>query len=226
MKPLSDLSIGHKQKLRNQIITGARNYQHYLVNKVFKIVCEDGVSVDVRFFINDFKHLTGLYSDLDDASFYENCCSGHISTGNIDTSQKYNWSTLKIKGKYVEKIHELLYKDGKKILVSEALDTKTCVFPYVVKNMSNNICVGFVDTIHKTRSLRKAASSTKCKYEKTIIAIFAKPKDDKEYSELVYLTDVCNMYERNEALLEELSEDIQMKFLEILTKPDVKENSK
>lgn len=225
MKTLYDLSIGHKQKLRNQIITGARNYQHYLVNKVFKIVCEDGMSVDIRFFTNDFKHLTGLYSDLDNNSFYENCCSGYISTGNIRTSQKYNWSTLKIKGKHIEKIHELLYKDGNKILVSEVLDTKTCVFPYAVKNMSNNICVGFVDIIHRARSLRKAASPTKCKSEKTIIAIFAKLKDDKKYNELVYLADVCNMYKKNETVLEELSENMQMKFLKIIMKPDIQKNN-
>lgn len=213
------LSIGHKVKLRTHIINGARNYDKYLTNKIFKIVCEDGLVIDVRFFITDFKHMTGLYSDLNDTAFFKECLSGNISTGNIDTDQKYNWSTLKTKGNHVENIHQLLYKDGKKILVSEVLDTKTRVFPYAIKNMSSNMCVGFVDNINRARSLRKASTSSNVKTERNIIAIFAKPLSSQKYNELVYISDVFGVYEKDEALLEEFSNDIQLKFLEILTKP-------
>ena len=65
------LSIGHMGRLRKQIIVGARNYHKYLVNKVFKLICEDGTEVCIRFHISDFKHMTGLYSNLDDVSFYQ-----------------------------------------------------------------------------------------------------------------------------------------------------------
>ena len=77
------LSDGHKLRLRKQIITGARNYNKYLINKVFKIVCEDGTEINVRFFGSDFKHLTGLNSDLDNEKFYKNCVSGVIDIGNM-----------------------------------------------------------------------------------------------------------------------------------------------
>ena len=73
---MNQLSEGHKEKLRNQIITGAQNYDKFLLNKVFKIVCDDNSTVDIRFFSNDFKHLTGLYSNLSDSEFYNNCCNG------------------------------------------------------------------------------------------------------------------------------------------------------
>lgn len=84
------LSVGHKSKLREQIIIGARNYNKYLVNKVFKIVCDDGTEVNVRFCASDFHHMTGLCSNLKDKDFYEKCIAGTIDAGNIDLNQKYN----------------------------------------------------------------------------------------------------------------------------------------
>lgn len=38
-------SLERKEKLRNQIITGAQNYDKFLLNKVFKIVCDDNSTV-------------------------------------------------------------------------------------------------------------------------------------------------------------------------------------
>lgn len=108
------LSVGHKTKLRSQIITGARNYNKYLVNKIFKIICEDGVDVDIRFFASDFKHMTGLYSNLDDEAFYQRCLRGTIDVGNIDTNQKYNWSTLRVREIILKKSMNCCIKTAKK----------------------------------------------------------------------------------------------------------------
>ncbi|XCP85826.1 PBECR4 domain-containing protein [Roseburia hominis] len=217
---METLSNGHKSKLRNQIITGARNYNKYLVNKVFKIVCADGLEVDVRFFPSDYKHLTGLYSNLGDDDFYRNCVLGTIDVGNIATDQKYNWSTLRTKGKHVEKIHELFYKDGGKSLLLEVLDTRTCIFPYAVKSPASNMCIGFATDVNKARTLRKASASTKSKAEKRIIAIFAKQVGNITYNELVYVSNVVGIYEKDELLLDKLDDSLQMKFLEIITKPE------
>lgn len=67
MHPLTE---GHKAKLRGKIITGSRNYNKYLKGKVFKVVCHDGTEADIRFFGSDFKHLTGIYSNLDDMELH------------------------------------------------------------------------------------------------------------------------------------------------------------
>lgn len=213
------LSVGHKIRLRKQIIAGARHYNKYLAGKIFKIVCEDGMEVDIRFHVTDFKHMTGLCSNLGNKSFYEKCVSGTIDIGNIDTNQKYNWNTLRIKGNHIEKIHELLYKDCSKTLLLEMLDTHTYVFPYAVKNTSNNMCVGFVSSINKARSVRKASTSTKFKFEKNVIAVFAKSAGCSAYHELIYVSNVLGMYKKNESLLNELDDVIQMRFLELITRP-------
>lgn len=216
----NSLSVGHKARLRKQIITGARHYNNYLVGKVFKIVCEDGTEVDIRFYVSDFKHMTGLRSNLDDESFYERCVSGTIDIGNIATDQKYNWSTLRTKGSHIERIHELLYKDCSKTLLLEMLDTHTYLFPYAVKNIANNMCVGFVSPVNKARSLRKASASLKFRLEKNIIAVFAKSAECSAYHELVYISDVLGVYEKDESLLNELDDAIRMRFLELVTRPE------
>ena len=126
---------------------------------------------------------------------------------------------MRVKGNYTEKIHELLYKDGKKTLLLESLVTNTYVFPYAVINNSNNMCVGFVSNINRARSLRKASSSVNSLSKKSIIAIFAKSSGDVKYDELVYISDLLNVYEKNETLLNQLSDSLQMRFLEIITRP-------
>lgn len=152
--------------------------------------------------------------------FFEYCVNGKIDKGNIDTNQKYDWGTLKKKGRIIQNIHDLLYKDDQKTLLLEALDTNTYVFPLAIKDIANDICVGFVSDIHKARSLRRAKNSTNAKAEKRIIAVLAKNNGDKVYGELVYLSSVKGVYEKNESLIDKMDEPIMMRFMEILTRPE------
>ena len=219
-KKAETLTEGHKEKLRNQIIIGARNYKKYLMNKVFLIVCEDGLEYEVRFFKGDYKHLTGIISNLNDDDFFEYCVNAKIDKGNIDTNQKYDWGTLKKKGRIIQSIQDLLYKDDQKTLLLEALDTNTYVFPVALKDIANDICVGFVSHIHKARSLRRAKNSNNAKAEKKVIAILAKRNGAAVFNELVYLSNVRGVYEKNALLIEKMDETIMMRFMEILTRPE------
>ena len=214
------LTDGHKEKLRNQIIAGARNYKKYLMSKVFLIVCEDGFVYEVRFFKGDYKHLTGIISNLNDDDFFEYCVNAKIDKGNIETNQKYDWGTLKKKGRLIQNIHELLYKDDQKTLLLEALDTNTYIFPIAIKDIVNDMCVGFVSDIHKARSLRRAKNSNNAKAEKRVVAVLARKNDAAMFNELVYLSNVKGIYEKNEALLEKLDTTIMIRFMEILTRPE------
>lgn len=188
------LSEGHKLKLQEKIKQGANNYEKYLNDKCFKIVCEDGTETIVRFFQGDFKHLTGIESDLDDDEFYDKCLNGYISTGNILTEQKYDWSTLKGKANRIENIHKLLYENAEKTLLLNELKVNTTVFPVAIRNDNMKSCVGFVGNINKARSLRKSNSSQNANSEKEIVAIYGKINGQQEFSEIVYKKET---YEKN-----------------------------
>ncbi len=183
------LTEGNKRRLRNAIVQGAKNYDKYLNDKCFKIICEDGTHTEVRFFQGDFKHLTGIDSDLNENDFYEKCCNDLISTGNILTNQFYDWSTLKGKSNRIASIHELLYKDAEKTLLINDLITHTYVFPVAIRNDEINTCVGFASNINKARSLRKAGTSKNTRAEKTIVTILGRKNGTTQYDEIVYMKD-------------------------------------
>ena len=180
------LSEGHKQRLREKLILGAKNFDQYLNDKCFKIICDDGSETVVRFFQNDFKHLSGINSDLNNSDFYGRCLNSTIGSGNILSDQKYDWPTLKSKSNRIAIIHELLYTDAEKTFLLNHLKVHTTVLPVAIRNDELKTCVGFMDSINKARSLRKSGTSQDAKVEKKIMAIYAKRNGDPDFSELVY----------------------------------------
>lgn len=182
------LSDGHKERIRQKIITGAQNYNLFLNEKKFKVICEDNSSYVVTFYGIDFQHLTGIKSDLNERFFYTNCVNGTIDNGNILTEQKYNWTTLKRKANRIEMLHNLLYTDSEKILLLKNMKSHTLTFPLAIKNEDEDICIGFINANNKARSLRNANSNADCDEMKKIMIIIAKGLQEERYNELVYLS--------------------------------------
>ena len=209
--------------LRDNTIKGARQYSHYLVDKDFLVLCEDGKEYVLHFLKNDFRHLTGIKSDLRDDVFFQNSKKGHLDLGNIAEYQKYNWETLKSKSKGIVQIHKVLYENIQNSLFLINLHTNTRDFPVAIKNTNINACIGFVDSYHKARTLRKYNSSNNADLQKKISLIAAKKSNMVLYNELVYTSAIKNVYDLNESILEKLSERVEDKFLEVLTKPEQSE---
>ena len=181
-----ELSEGQKERLRTKVIQGAKNFDMYLNDKCFKIICADQSETIVRFFQCDFMHLSGIQSDLNTGDFYDKCLHSTISTGNMLTNQKYNWSTLKSKSDRIENIHDLLYTNAEKTLLLNDLTVHTTNLPVAIRNDNLKTCVGFMTNLNKARSLRKSSTSQGAKEEKEIIAIYGKKNGEKVFSEIVY----------------------------------------
>ena len=152
------INEGKRIQLREKIINGVEKYNHFLVNKVFLVICEDGSEYTLRFLKSDFRHLTGVDTDLNDDAFFELCKSRRLDIGNINEYQKYNWATLKSKALRISQIHRLLYDNIQNTLFMINLHTNTRTFPVAVKNTNIDTCVGFIDG-HKARTLRKYNNS-------------------------------------------------------------------
>ena len=219
MKNTYLINENKRRKLRENAIKGAVKYSHYLMDKVFLVVCEDGSEYTLRFFKSDYRHLTGIDSNLDDDTFFENCKSRYLDIGNINEYQTYNWQTLKSKAIRISQIHRILYDNIQNALFMINLHTNTRNFPVAIKNTNINTCIGFVDNNNKARTLRKYNSSNDADAQKKICLIIAKKQDELLYDELIYVSIVGNVYEVNKNILEKMSEKLQNKFLEILTTP-------
>ena len=205
MRNLHTITSNQKIHLRKCYIQGAQNYNHFLMGKIFLIICEDGTETTIRFFKKDYIHLTGIETNLGDNIFFENCKNSTLNNNNILTHQKYNWSTLRGKGTRIQNIHRIIYSNVKESLFIFNLHTNTAHFPVAIRNCTINTCIGFKDELHKARTLRKFTNSGSSDCEKKIVAIFAKKESQSMYDELVYISSIHKIYEMNNTFLDKLS---------------------
>ena len=219
MANVNQTNVSHRQYLREKAIKGAAQYAHYLMDKVFLVVCEDGQEYELRFFKTDYRHLTGISTNLSDEAFFSHCKSRTLDIGNIDEYQKYNWSTLKTKADRISQIHRILYDNTQNALFMINLHAKTRDFPVAIKNMNINACVGFIDNNNKARTLRKYNNSNNADEQKKIYLIIARKQSDFLYDELVYTSYVEDIYNVNKTIIDKMDAKLQNKFLEILTAP-------
>lgn len=213
------INEGKRKRLRENAIKGAVLYAQYLMDKIFLVICEDGSEYTLRFLKSDYRHLTGIDSNLDDDIFFDNCKARYLDIGNINEYQKYNWQTLNSKAKRISQIHRILYDNIQNALFMINLHARTRDFPVAIKNTNIDTCIGFVDNNNKARTLRKYNSSNDADAQKKISLIIAKKQDEPLYSELVYVSIVKNIYEVNEKIVDKMSVKLQDRFLEILTSP-------
>ena len=192
------MRVSQKQYLRDKVVNGAKIYKKYLLNKKFLIICENNDSHEIVFKKKDFKHLTGIESDLNENRFFENSAASTLSENNILENQHYNYKTLKFKADKIETIDTLLYRNIEGSLFMVDLHTNTCDFPVAIKNINSNVCIGFLGNDNHARSLRKFSNSQNCRSEKKIKAIFSKTNGDKEYSDIVYISgDISEILEKD-----------------------------
>lgn len=204
-----EIADNKKEQIRNKVITGAQKYKNYLVGKEFLVICEDFTECIVRFYANDFIHLTGLLSNLSDDDFFNNCCNSALSTGNIETLQKYNWRTLKNKFNRIENIDQIMYGNFLNSKFITNLHTNTATFPVAISNFDIDACIGFNTSYNKARTLRKQSNSTTYDSCKNIIAVFAKQPNVEQYNEKIFLPDKNILADKND-ILSKLSDDIEI----------------
>lgn len=178
--------------MRNDLIKGAREYKKY-VGKQFMIITENHKCFYIEFSETDFKHLTGVRSNLNDDDFYRYCCKNQLSVGNINTIQYKNLNTLKSKISGLCHFNYFLYADASTNLFLTDVVTKSFTYPVGIRNDSKKIAIGFkdrdMDDFKYARTLRKAKTTLNNGEEQLINAIFSKNKESVKYDEIVYIRD-------------------------------------
>lgn len=151
---MHSLSESKKNRIIRDIIMGSRLYAKFLVPHDFLIVTSDGKYNEVRFHKEDFAHLVGVRSYLNDLDFYKNCIKGTIAENNIKDQQHYDFGTIRKKIMRITKIHKIIYADAQTNLVLVHLHTKTQDFPLAIENTHDKMVVAFIGKDLHARSLR------------------------------------------------------------------------
>lgn len=181
------LNTASKRRIIREVIIGARVYQNHLVAKSFLIVTEDGEAKEVCFHKDDFAHLVGVRSTLNDLDFYNHCIKGTLTESNIKAQQHYDFGTIRKKIVRIKKINRIIYANAKTNLVLINLHTNTTDFPLAIESIEDKMVVAFTGKDNHARSLRNNNQS-RSDEKKNIIAIFSKNKLSKDlYNTLIYI---------------------------------------
>lgn len=90
--------VGSMNKQQNrinlvrQIITAAKLYKQNLVGKKFLYIFDCGY-IEVIFRAKDFRHLTGVDTNLSAMGFYMMACKGILTANQISFSSRHPYST-------------------------------------------------------------------------------------------------------------------------------------
>lgn len=219
-KSLTHISSPEKIFLREKIINGARNYEKYLKDKTFLIISDNLEVYSITFPIMKYKHLTGLYSSLDSEDFYKQCKKGTISISQIDDFQKYNLKTLRKKAKKVENIQRVIYSDTTNSLFLKNLHTNTAIFPIGIVNDNLNVCLGFGDLL-QVATLRTSNNSKNADELRKILCIFEKNSNEANFTKIIYISNIKDVFEKKKELFAFLSPEIINKISYVLNKIEI-----
>lgn len=172
---MHNLTKKNKQRIRNDIITGARLYERYLVSKAFLIITDNGTVNTVCFNKKDFAHLAGVRTTLSDRDLYENAAKGTLTVGNILSNQYYDFGTIRKKIIRLKKINKIIYANANTNLMLVNLHTHTTNFPLAIESIVTSMVVAFTGNDYYARSLRNN-NQTESETKENILAIFSKEK--------------------------------------------------
>ena len=128
-----------KKYIVNEIKKSAQIYKT-LLDKTFLIVYEN-CWVEVTFFKQNFKHLTGVSSTIKSAEeFYNKSVDKTITSQQISFTAKHPYRTCKKKLSYLQSIDNLFYND---VFVVENLHTQSLFIKIGVSEL--NYTVGFIE---------------------------------------------------------------------------------
>ena len=186
------LNARNKRVLTQYIKQAAVLYNKYLLNRDFLIICDDFSTYKIRFHRRKFKHLTGIKTSLSEINFFNNALNGIIAESDLNTQQKYDFSTLKKKCCRLTKADLFLNSHTKTTLLLECLHTNTYDFPIAINNIELDMCVACKSnhSFFEASSLRTSSNSKNASKIKTIICVISKMQSEEKFTNINYISNI------------------------------------
>ena len=188
-----------KERIRENIISGAKFFEDKLAEKTFVIVTENQLYFDVSFHRKDFLHLTGLSVNIAPLVFYEACLNGTFAISNMNERQKYSRNTLLDKSDGVANLNRFIHSDGSVNLYLDIIDTNTDIMPAGIFNPLIGHTIGFKGSDNGARSMRTENTPPDNGGVYRIAAIFEINPASLNADKIIYLSE---LYDISAGLLE------------------------
>lgn len=186
-----------RKLLVKEISMAANLYRTHLVGKQFMYVF-DNKYIEVLYKAANFRHLTGVATNLSAKQYYSYAARNILSTSQIwfDKQHPYDLAIRKIKH-----LSELATLASSENFILEEITTDTKRYKFGTTDLNFTLCMNReLDDQGKIKgdcfiveSLRDGDCFSKSKEVFIVTHIFSKPNDVKQYTDLLFLDDSANM---------------------------------
>ena len=206
--------MGRKQQDREKIVQeikeAAALYKKYLVGKRFLYVFE-GRCIEVIYKSTNFRHLTGVATNLSAKQFYSYAIKKKLQASQIFFTPQHPFALCKRKVKHIGQVAMLAGSEG---FMLEEIVTTTKTYKFGTTDLNFTLCLNKelddqgnekVDCF-VIESLRDEDCFSKSKTAYTVTHIFSRPNDKKRYTDLLYLDKnmtLSNLPEEIKVMLDE-----------------------
>ena len=180
-----------KMMLKKDIIEASKLYKDWFVGKTFMYVFENK-HIQVTYRIKDFKHLTGVASNIGSKDFYKHSIDEVLSENNIINSSRYPFNLARKKVTALLNFKRLIEVD---LLMLEEITTNSTSYKFGVSDLEFTLCL--INPTDKNgnvinndyfvpQSLRVEDSVSRSKNAYEVNFIFVKENNDSFYTKLLY----------------------------------------
>ncbi len=179
-----------RKKIISEITKAAKDYKQNLVGKTFLYVF-DNRYIEVMFKTKDFKHLTGVDTNLSAQDFYKKAHTGTLQTSQIFFSSRHPYKLAQKKLKHLQNISSLAMGES---FMLEDIRTHTASYAYGTTDLAFSLCLNKEYDSNGVEqgdcfiaeSLRDGDSFSKSNDVFVITHTYSKSNDKKKYDQEIY----------------------------------------
>lgn len=193
------ISIDDKNKLIDLIQNSANYYKEKMLGKSFLILFDDGRNLEILFKKSDFKHLTGVSSDLSAEDFYNKAIRKkgiQLKPNEIYTTLNHPMYLAKRKMESFSNIYDLFINQS---YLLETIHTNTRIYSFGMADFKITLlCEKYKKdkNYHTATSLRTNSLVSKSKNFYQLECVFVKTKYYMKYTDMIFPVEKDKTYFR------------------------------
>ncbi|MCD7824547.1 MAG: PBECR4 domain-containing protein [Clostridiaceae bacterium] len=199
--------------IAEKIKTAAILYKQNLVGKRFMYVFDERY-IEVIFKTENFKHLTGVDTNLSAKQFYKYAVKGQLAASQIWFGPKHPFSLCTRK---VQHIGDVATMAGSECFMLEEIKTDTMSYKFGTTDLEFSLCLNKETDqngdekgdCYVVQSLRDENCFSKSNEAYVVTHIFSRQNDGKKYTEALFIDDSSSI----ESLPEKIKTKISDKLL-------------
>lgn len=207
------MSVREDRKNAAMLISGAaQSYKNLLVGKRFLYVF-DGRYIEVLFESKNFRHLTGVATNLSAERFFKYAIGQKLSASQIwfDANHPYALSIRKLKH-----LNDVANMSSSENFMLEDISTDTKTYKFGTTDLHFTLCMGRptdsegneIGDCYIVESLRDEDSFSRSADAFVVTHILSRPNDEKKYSDILFMDKSATLNDLPDEVKRMLSDEL------------------